>query len=447
MEKANHVACQPTDSWIVYDAIHGRVSYPSYVRQVVDTAEFQRLRGLKQVGPSSRVFPCATHTRFEHCLGVCFLARRLLETLEKNSGVLISDIHRKCVTLAALLHDVGHGPFSHMWEDFVHLGEDKDWTHEQTSCDMARHLFAANDIQLSQESYEHFYAEQLICALITGNQKALKTLLTPDTMFLSEIVHNKQYKIDVDKWDYLLRDLYYFNGVVQIDKAFVQLFDYARVVHDKTNVSHIAYRATDYRWIVELFEARTKLHIECYQNLTVLGIEKLLIDAFRLAEESGFRLKGDKISQVHRSPEIFLYLDDSIISLIENSDNPKLKEAQHLLVRLRRRQVYTRIHVSNETCDIEHLNERFGEDLFFQVHKRIPYASEMAPRDVPLYDERGQLIDNQPVVASIMNSLSNHGFYEQYIVYCKTTSKDIINSARQYLQRLPTVSIIERDCS
>lgn len=184
-----------------------------------------------------------------------------------------------------------------MWEDFVHSGSDKHWTvrwfyialhyeeiittyfpfpqHEQSSCDMARQLFANNEIQLSQEAYEHYYAEQLICALITGNQEALNTLLTPDTMYLAEIVHNKRYKIDVDKWDYLLRDVFYLGGVVQIGTEFVRLFDHARVVRDGSGITHIGYRASDYRAIVALFEARTKLHIECYQHPTILGLEKM----------------------------------------------------------------------------------------------------------------------------------------------------------------------------
>lgn len=140
---------------------------------------------------------------------------------------------------------------------------------------MARQLFANNDIQLSQEAYEHYYAEQLICALITGNQDALDTLLTPDTMYMAEIVHNKRYKIDVDKWDYLLRDLFYLRSAVQIGTDFVQLFDHARVVRDGSGTTHIGYRASDYRLIVALFEARTKLHIECYQHPAILGLEKL----------------------------------------------------------------------------------------------------------------------------------------------------------------------------
>ncbi|XP_053684845.1 deoxynucleoside triphosphate triphosphohydrolase SAMHD1 homolog [Sabethes cyaneus] len=428
----------PARCWTLHDAVHGKVTYPGYVREIVDTPQFQRLRNLKQLGVSSSAFPCSTHTRFEHCLGVCYLAGKLLRTLEKNSGIQISDIHRKCVMLAALLHDVGHGPFSHMWENFVHSGSDKDWTHEQSSCDMACQLFADNNIQLSQESYEHYYAEQLICALITGNQEALRTLLTPDTIFLAEIVHNKHFKLDVDKWDYLLRDLFYLNGVVCIDTSFAQLFDHARVVRRKDGGTNIGYRAADYRLVVQLFEARAKLHIECYQHGTVLGLQRMIIDGLTLAEKCGFRLKGEKISEAHLSPSVYLYLDDGIINLIEFSDSAKLQPAQQLLDRVRQRRLYRLVHISSQPQNIEGLNKRFATDEFFQLHKKIPYASEMAPRNVPLYDEQGRLIKDRTMVDSIMNNLPNQGFFEQYLVYCKSVEPEIINRARKYLETLPS---------
>ncbi|XP_055529604.1 deoxynucleoside triphosphate triphosphohydrolase SAMHD1 isoform X2 [Wyeomyia smithii] len=442
MNKPDICNTESTHYWTIHDAIHGKVTYPGYVREIVDTPQFQRLRNLKQLGVSSNVFPCSTHTRFEHCLGVCFLAGKLLKILEKNSGVQISDIHRKCVMLAALLHDVGHGPFSHMWEDFVHNGSDKDWTHEKSSCDMACQLFAANNIQLSQEAYEHYYAEQLICALITGNQEALRTLLTPDTMFLSEIIHNKKFKLDVDKWDYLLRDLFYLDGVVRISTDFVRLFDNARVIRGGDGVTHIAYRAADYSAVIELFEARATLHIECYQHRTVLGLQRMIMDGLTLAEECGFKLKGAKMSEAHQSPQVYLYLDDSIVKLIEISDSVKLLPAQQLLDRFHQHRKYRVVHVSSQPIDVESLNKLFATDEFFQLHKKIPYASEMAPRNVPLYDDQGRLVENRTIVDSIISNLRNQGFFEQYLVYCKSTEPEIVSRARKYLESLP----LEKQC-
>lgn len=84
----------------INDPIHGTINFPEYVTQIVDTEEFQRLRNLKQLGIGSKVFHGATHTRFEHCLGVCHVAETLLDILERNSAVTIDAIHRKCVIVS-----------------------------------------------------------------------------------------------------------------------------------------------------------------------------------------------------------------------------------------------------------------------------------------------------------------------------------------------------------
>lgn len=158
----------------VTDCVHGTRSLPSYVLDVVKSKTFQRLRNLKQLGElncavkmqrfdksssntfwrdrikisgvSNFVFKTATHCRASHCIGTAILCQKLLETIEKNSQQSINELHKKCVIvsftvkvqipeeisfvctfqLAGLLHDVGHGPFSHLWEGVVHGGPDKD---------------------------------------------------------------------------------------------------------------------------------------------------------------------------------------------------------------------------------------------------------------------------------------------------------------------------------
>ena len=97
----------------IYDPIHDFIQVTPLMKQIIDTPEFQRLRELKQLGATYFVFPSATHSRFAHSLGVSHLAGKLMETLQKNQERLqISDRDIELTCIAALVHDIGHGPFS-----------------------------------------------------------------------------------------------------------------------------------------------------------------------------------------------------------------------------------------------------------------------------------------------------------------------------------------------
>jgi deoxynucleoside triphosphate triphosphohydrolase SAMHD1 len=104
------------------DDVHSSISPCPVMWAFIDTPVFQRLRGLRQLGVASYVYMNANHTRFEHSLGVAHLAEKLMENIWKRQPQLRSPTADKdllCVKLAALFHDLGHGPFSHIYEDFV----------------------------------------------------------------------------------------------------------------------------------------------------------------------------------------------------------------------------------------------------------------------------------------------------------------------------------------
>ena len=107
------------------DSIHGDIRLTDRERRVVDTASFQRLRQLKQLGMAQLTYPNATHTRFAHSLGTLCIMRRIL-ILVRQRGIPIDDGECDNLCLAALLHDVGHYPYSHLMEgiDNVQLLED-----------------------------------------------------------------------------------------------------------------------------------------------------------------------------------------------------------------------------------------------------------------------------------------------------------------------------------
>ena len=103
----------------VLDRVYEHVTLPPVVRHVLNTRWLQRLRGLAQLGASSYTYPSATHTRFEHSIGVAHLATVLLRSVQETHGASLGLTEEEItlVAVAGLMHDAGHGPFSHLFED------------------------------------------------------------------------------------------------------------------------------------------------------------------------------------------------------------------------------------------------------------------------------------------------------------------------------------------
>jgi len=107
----------------VNDPIHGHIQLDKFILEYVDTTQFQRLRDLKQLGCAYYVFPGASHNRFEHSIGVCHLAGQLTNMLKTSQPeLMITSREEKCLKIAGLCHDLGHGPFSHVFDnEFLHV--------------------------------------------------------------------------------------------------------------------------------------------------------------------------------------------------------------------------------------------------------------------------------------------------------------------------------------
>jgi len=114
----------------IYDTIHGFIPISENIQKIIDTPEFQRLRDLKQLGATNYVFPSATHTRFEHSIAVSYLGKTMIENIKKNQPELnISQREIELIEIAGLIHDIGHGPFSHLWDHYVIFTDEKE--HEE----------------------------------------------------------------------------------------------------------------------------------------------------------------------------------------------------------------------------------------------------------------------------------------------------------------------------
>src|SRR5437773_8131892 len=102
--------------WVIRDPVHGYIEPSQQEIDVIDQLAFQRLRGIKQLANTFLVFPGATHTRFEHSYGTMFVASQMVSRVDSLKGEKEKE---RQIRLAALLHDLGHGPFSHVSEDIV----------------------------------------------------------------------------------------------------------------------------------------------------------------------------------------------------------------------------------------------------------------------------------------------------------------------------------------
>jgi HD superfamily phosphohydrolase len=174
----------------IKDPVHGYVYITAGEKEVIDTYPMQRLRRLRQLAGSEYVYPGANHTRFEHCLGVMYLAGNVLEN--PNVSQVVTEEEVDMCRISALLHDCGHGPFSHVFEHL--LIKDLEKTHEDITS------WIVEKSELADKLSKLGYKPAEVGALAVGK------FHKPGKAFLDQIISSA---VDVDKQDFILRDTYH----------------------------------------------------------------------------------------------------------------------------------------------------------------------------------------------------------------------------------------------
>ncbi|XP_066975151.1 deoxynucleoside triphosphate triphosphohydrolase SAMHD1 isoform X2 [Macrobrachium rosenbergii] len=334
------------------DAVHGAISLHPLCVRVVDTPQFQRLRFLKTVGPVYFVFPAAAHNRFEHSLGVCHLAGQLARALRaRQPDLKITDCDILCVQLAGLCHDLGHGPFSHLWEVFVNKARPgKNWAHESASLDMFDYLLDANNLHGEFQKYGLRDQDLKFIKELIGGPKSTDGANWPyegrprEKAFLYEIVANKRSGVDVDKWDYFLRDGHSLGIKVTFD--YHRLVKFSRVIDVPGEGLQICFREKEVDSLYDMFHARRTLHRTAYQHRVVKTIDSMLVDAFCYADEH-IQYKGrngKKYNLADVCDDMYAYtnlVDDVFHQIIRaEGDHPDLLKAKETINRILTRQLY-----------------------------------------------------------------------------------------------------------
>ncbi len=176
----------------IRDPIHGYVGITEVERRIIDSRPVQRLRGIKQLSIASIVYPGGEHTRFSHVLGAMHVAGQIAEALKKTTD--ITSREWQLVRLAALLHDIGHGAFSHSFEEV--LTKHRGMNHEKMGEEIMKKSELADDLNSCG-----FSPEEVIDLAFGKNAK--------ENRYLHQITASQ---VDADKMDYLVRDSY-FTGV------------------------------------------------------------------------------------------------------------------------------------------------------------------------------------------------------------------------------------------
>ena len=243
----------------IKDPLYGYIEIDNEMLKIINTPPFQRLRGLKQLGFCSYVYPTAEHSRFSHSIGTGHLARRAMKTLQSNQPELnITDREIFLVTVAGSCHDLGHGPNSHAFETCLHkMGI--DFKHEQMSVELLKVIINDYNIQISDTEIE------MITHMILGK------IYDANRSFMYSIVNDVNASIDVDKMDYLYRDGL-FTGKNN-PPYYEQLLNNCRVINGK-----LCYDEKEDRTIYELFYTRYRMYDEVYLHKTVKAIEFMFLD-------------------------------------------------------------------------------------------------------------------------------------------------------------------------
>lgn len=290
----------------ILDSVHGYITIPEeYCDNIIDTPQFQRLRRVEQTSIRS-VFPCARHDRFMHSLGVYHIGCKILQHIQNNRKIYVSDEHDKIVYesygLACLLHDVCHSPFSHTFEEFYDFNKLLDLLKQELSDE-----FFARDCDKSfKESKPHELMSALMVKRVFGdwikqNTRADVNLIVRMITGIKYLTREKSFddvmidlihgKVDADGMDYACRDVWasgYSTSMVDIDRLIKSI----KILQNNEG-----------QWILT-FDARAKNEIEGFLNVktfqydyvfshhTILYEQELLKEAMKSA--ALYHLRGEK---------------------------------------------------------------------------------------------------------------------------------------------------------
>ena len=375
------------------DVIYGQLSTTVLANTIIDHKIFQRLRYIIQLGNMQYVFPSCHHSRFEHSIGTYHLCGEYIKTIKENSQTidfnkpllnvpfiknylykkynienddfiinntekLLDDFLIELIKIGALSHDLGHGPYSHLFDEF--LGEQSELMnnpnihHEHRSNALLKMILETSkikDMTLLEIITEDGY--KFICDLIHPNKKS-------PTCFIYQIISNKLNGLDVDKLDYLRRDCFYLGKSVP--------FDYKRIISNAIIINDNIHFSEKINYEIYLvFRTRYDMHKQYYGHKTVISVNLMVKDL--LIELNEF-LYFKKIFQENNLNKFVDITDSTLLNFttfykqLNLPNNIQINKIDEFVNKLKNRNIYKCVYTKTF-----YENEEINLDLIFEEQK------------------------------------------------------------------------------
>ena len=356
-------------SRIIRDPLHDLIRVDDReILEVMHAPAFQRLRQIRQLGLAFLVYPGAEHSRFIHALGAYHLANRMIESLKRQNSTLFTDTELLAIPLAALCHDIGHGPFSHLFErvtkDFVGDGANHEtWT--------VRILEEQQDIS---KILEEAGVKQTITEIINH---------TYEKLHVQDIISSQ---LDVDRFDYLCRDSL-MTGVKYGDLDLSWLLRTVKVAETLVGGKTRSVLALDARRGMSSVESyilgRHHMYKHVYYHKTIRSAETMLKKLLtEVVKATGNKKLKDSLThpvfvslanKEVQSLDDYLAINDFVIlNLLEQWAKCGIEPVADLAMRLRNRDIFAAIVVSDKLIgDIQKSHDAIEKTKNFLKEKKL----------------------------------------------------------------------------
>ncbi len=398
----------------IKDPIYGYIYITEAEKEIIDSFPVQRLRRLRQLAGAEYVYPAANHTRFEHSVGVMYLAGKLVQN--PNLSQYLSEDEAQTVRIAALLHDVGHGAFSHIFEQVLtkFLGK----THE----DMTRWIIAESELKDVLE--KQGFCPQAVSKLAVGE------LHKPGKAFMDQAI---QSSVDVDKLDFIVRDTYHTGA----EYGYVDIF---RLIHMLDVIDeNLAVEAGALSALESFIIARVESFKSIYFHRVGRAAQIMLAMAMEKA--------NDELGLTSfKTPEEYLAMDDYTIwgmlkkceksrGIIENLERRRLLKCAY------ERTFYQKDRLVSKMFELEDVRNQIRDDIAQKAHVEpeeiiidvptvpsVPYhhSALLEPMEIPIFyktREGGKIPRKLSEVSRIFDVLKGFLNILRVYTYSKNRSK------------------------